>query len=88
MINTQVIKKVGQKATLLRMVAKYAAASILGIEGLIYNLAQENHKNTICKHICDLPKYRSVLNFLSKQTLSKELKVYGDGYHGRFTQGN
>ena len=29
--------------------------------------------------VCDLPKYKSELNFLSKLTLSKEIKKYGQG---------
>ena len=53
----------------------------LEIESLLYHLAQENHKNKICKPICTLTKYKSVLNFLSSQTLSKELKVYGTDYY-------
>ena len=53
----------------------------LAIEGLIYNLAIENHVSNLCGHICERPKYRSELNFLSKRVLSKELKQYGDGYY-------
>ena len=53
----------------------------LAIEGLIYNLAIENHVSNLCGHICQRPKYRSELNFLSKRVLSKELKQYGDGYY-------
>ena len=32
-----------------------------------------------CMPVCDLPKYKSELNFLSKLTLSKEIKKYGQG---------
>ena len=53
----------------------------LEMEGLIYNLAIENHVNHKCGYICERPKYRSELNFLSKRVLSKELKQYGDGYY-------
>ena len=53
----------------------------LEMEGLIYNLAIENHVGQKCGYICERVKYRSELNFLGRRVLSKELKKYGDGYY-------
>ena len=53
----------------------------LEMDGLIYELAQKVQGKKTCTVPCDLPKYKSELNFLSKLTLSKELKKYGDGYY-------
>ena len=53
--------------------------SALEMDGLIYKLAQQVQGDKRCLHPCDLPKYKSELNFLSKLVLSKELKKYGEG---------
>ena len=47
---------------------------------MIYNIAIKVHKEKRCLPRCSRPIYKSYLNFLSKKVLSKELKVYGDGY--------
>ena len=49
------------------------------MDALIYKLAQKVQGEKKCMPVCDLPKYKSELNFLSKLTLSKEIKKYGQG---------
>jgi hypothetical protein len=49
------------------------------MDSLIYKLAQKVQGEKKCMSVCDLPKYKSELNFLSKLTLSKEIKKYGQG---------
>ena len=51
----------------------------LEMDGLIYDLAQKVQGKKTCIVPCNLPKYKSELNFLSKLTLSKEIKKYGQG---------
>ena len=51
----------------------------LEMDALLYELAQKVQGDMTCSPICDLPKYESELNFLSKLTLSKEIKKYGQG---------
>ena len=52
----------------------------LAINGLIYELAQKTQKNGLCGSVCSRKIYSSALNYLSERVLSKELKVYGEGY--------
>ena len=52
----------------------------LAMNGLIYELAQKTQKNGLCGSVCSRKIYSSALNYLSERVLSKELKVYGEGY--------
>ena len=52
----------------------------LEINGLIYELAQITQKHSLCGSLCSRAIYSSALNYLSERVLSKELKIYGEGY--------
>ena len=56
------------------------ASEALKIEKIIYKLAIENHEMNACGKVCDLPKFKSDLSYLSKYVLSKELHKYGEEY--------
>ena len=53
----------------------------LEIDGILYNEAIANLADKSCINICDKPSYPNKLSYLGKNVLSKELKIYGDGYY-------
>ena len=52
----------------------------LEVEGIIYNEAIKNLEKSVCPSLCTTIKYHQFVSLLSKNVLSKELKIYGDGY--------
>lgn len=52
----------------------------LEVDGIIYKVAQDNLAKDICGKICSFTKYEHKTASLANNVLSKELKVYGDGY--------